>query len=67
MAVPFLALNRYDRLYLLFYMFIAIALLVYKNVMYPLPNYALACEGIVLTMLFLTQLMRYSIAYRSIN
>lgn len=43
MAVPFLALNRYDRLYLLFYMFIAIALLVYKNVMYPLPNYALAC------------------------
>jgi len=43
MAVPFLALNHYDGLFMLVYMFIAIALLAYKNITYPLPGYALAC------------------------
>ena len=42
-AVPFLALNHYDGLFMLVYLFIAIALLAYKNSIYPLPNYALAC------------------------
>lgn len=43
MAVPFLALNHYDSLFMLVYLFVAIALLAYKNSVYPLPGYALAC------------------------
>ena len=43
MAVPFLALNHYDRLFMLLYLAIAIALLGYKNTVYPLPPYAVAC------------------------
>jgi hypothetical protein len=62
MAVPFLALNHYDALFMLVYLFIAIALLAYKNSIYPLPNYALACEGVVLAMLALTQTLRYRFA-----
>lgn len=62
MAVPFLALNHYDALFMLVYLFVAIALLAYKNSAYPLPGYALACEGVVLTMLGLTQVLRYRFA-----
>jgi hypothetical protein len=42
MAVPFLALNHYDGLFMLIYLFIAIGLLAYKNSIYPLPGYAIA-------------------------
>ena len=62
MILPFLALNHYDRIFTLIYMFIAISLLAYKNSAYPLPNYALTCEGIVLAMLALTQGLRYMLA-----
>lgn len=62
MAIPFLALNRYDRLFLLLYLAIAVALLAYKNSVYPLPGYALACEGTILAMLCLTQALRYTMA-----
>jgi hypothetical protein len=62
MMLPFLALNHYDRIFTLIYLFIAIALLAYKNSIYPLPGYALACEGIILAMLALTQGMRYLLA-----
>ena len=62
MAVPFLALNHYDRWFLSLYMIIAIALLAYKNQIYPLPPYAVACEGTILAMLSLTQLLRYNLA-----
>lgn len=47
---------------MLVYMVIAIALLAYKHFTYPLPTYALACEGIILAMLALTQILRYSLA-----
>lgn len=62
MAVPFLALNHYDGLFMLVYLFVAIALLAYKNSIYPLPGYALACEGVILAMLALTQVLRYRFA-----
>lgn len=67
MAVPFLALNHYDGLFMLVYMFIAIALIAYKNITYPLPGYALACEGVILAMLTLTQLLRYKLASKSVS
>jgi len=67
MALPFLALNHYDGLFMLVYLFIAIALLAYKNVYYPFPGYALACEGIILAMLTLTQLLRYMLAKKAIS
>ena len=67
MAIPFLAFNYYDRLFLLLYMFIAIALLAYKHTVYPLPGYAVACEGVILAMLFLTQLLRYTLAERGVR
>jgi hypothetical protein len=66
MAVPFLALNHYDALFMLVYLFIAISLLTYKNVTYPLPGYALASEGVILAMLTLTQLLRYHFASRAV-
>jgi hypothetical protein len=66
MALPFLALNRYDRLFFILYMFIAIALLAYKKTLYPLPSYALATEGILLAMLSLTQWLRYHLAERAV-
>ena len=62
MAVPFLALNHYDRLFMVLYMAIAIALLGYKHSVYPLPSYAVACQGVILAMLALTQLLRYRLA-----
>ncbi len=67
MAVPFLALNHYDGLFMLVYLIIAIALLAYKNSAYPLPGYALACEGVVLVMLALTQALRYRFAGMAIS
>lgn len=67
MAVPFLALNHYDGLFMFVYLFIAIGLLAYKNVIYPFPNYALASEGIILTMLSLTQVLRYHFASKTIS
>lgn len=67
MAIPFLALNHYDGLFMLVYMFIAIGLLAYKNIIYPFPGYALACEGIILTMLSLTQLLRYKLASKTVT
>lgn len=67
MAVPFLALNHYDGLFMLVYLFIAIALLAYKNVAYPLPGYALAAEGVILTMLALTQVLRYRFASLAVS
>jgi hypothetical protein len=48
-------------------MFIAIGLLAYKNVKYPLPNYALACEGIILAMIVLTQLLRYTLGAQAVQ
>ncbi len=66
MAVPFLALNHYDGLFMLVYMFIAVGLLTYKNSIYPFPNYALASEGIILAMLSLTQILRYHFASRAV-
>jgi hypothetical protein len=66
MALPFLALNHYDSLFLLVYLFIAIGLLAYKNTAYPLPGYALACEGIILCMLALTQALRYTLARKAV-
>lgn len=62
MALPLLALNHYDKIFTLIYLFIAVALLAYKNSTYPLPSYALACEGIVLAMFALTQALRYVLA-----
>jgi hypothetical protein len=62
MAVPFLALNHYDGLFMLVYLFVAIALLAYKNSAYPLPGYAMASEGVILAMLGLTQVLRYRFA-----
>jgi hypothetical protein len=67
MAVPFLALNHYDGLFMLVYLFLAIALLAYKNSVYPLPGYALAAEGVVLAMLGLTQSLRYRFAALAIS
>jgi hypothetical protein len=67
MAVPFLALNHYDGLFMLVYLIIAIALLAYKNSAYPLPGYALASEGVVLVMLALTQALRYRFAGMAIS
>ena len=67
MAVPFLALNHYDGLFMLVYLVIAISLLAYKNSVYPLPGYALACEGVVLVMLALTQALRYRFASMTIS
>ena len=67
MALPFLALNHYDALFTLVYMVIAIGLLAYKQSIYPLPNYALICEGIILVMLALTQLLRYNLAEKTIK
>ena len=67
MAVPFLALNHYDRLFMVVYMVISIALLGYKNSVYPLPTYAVACQSIILTMLALTQLLRYNLADRAVG
>lgn len=67
MAVPFLALNHYDALFMLVYLFVAIALLAYKNTTYPLPGYALASEGIILAMLSLTQLLRYHFAGKAVS
>ena len=66
MALPFLALNYYDSLFMLIYLFIAVGLLAYKNSLYPLPGYALACEGIILAMLSLTQILRYLLAKKTI-
>lgn len=66
MALPFLALNRYDRLFLLLYLAIAVTFLAYKNLVYPLPGYALSCEGTVLAMLCLTQGLRYWMAERAV-
>jgi hypothetical protein len=66
MAVPLLALTHYGRLFMLVYLCIAVALLAYKNATYPLPGYALACEGIVLAMLGLTQVLRYLLAERAV-
>lgn len=63
--LPFLALNHYDRMFTLIYMFIAIALLAYKNSTYPLPGYALACEGVILTMLAMTQGLKYILAEKA--
>jgi len=67
MALPFLALNHYDALYMLVYLVIAISLLAYKNIIYPLPGYAVACEGIMLAMLALTQLLRYLLAKQGVK
>lgn len=66
MTVPFLALNHYDALFMLVYLFVAVALLTYKNVTYPLPGYALACEGVILAMLGLTQGLRYHFASKAV-
>lgn len=66
MALPLLALNHYDKIFTLIYLFIAVALLAYKDATYPLPSYALACEGIVLAMFGLTQGLRYVLAERAI-
>jgi hypothetical protein len=67
MAVPFLAFNNYDRLFLILYMAISIALLAYKHQVYPLPGYAVACQGVILAMLVLTQLLRYVLAERAVG
>lgn len=67
MVLPFLALNRYDRLFLIVYMIIAIVLLAYKQTLYPLPSYALATEGTLLAMLALTQWLRYHLAERAVG
>lgn len=67
MALPFLALNYFDSLYLIVYEIIAIFMLAYKNGKYPLPSYALATEAVLLTMMGLTQLMRYNIATKAIH
>ena len=66
MALPFIALNHYDRLFMLLYLTISIALLWYKNTIYPLPGYAVACQGTLLTMLILTQWLRYILAERAV-
>lgn len=62
MAVPFLAFNNYDKLFLMLYMAISVALLGYKHQIYPLPGYAVASQGVILAMLLLTQLLRYVLA-----
>jgi hypothetical protein len=66
MAVPFLAFNRYDRLFMVVYLVIAFALLGYKGRVYPLPGYAVGCEGTILVMLGLTQALRYGLAERAV-
>ncbi len=66
MAIPFLAINFYDSLFVLVYLFIAITLLIYKNQKYPLPGYALSAEAVLILMFAITQLFRYFIAKKAV-
>jgi hypothetical protein len=66
LSIPFLAINFYDALFLIVYLFIAITLLIYKSVKYPLPYYAMASEAVIIVMLALTQSLRYVLAKKAV-
>jgi hypothetical protein len=62
MSLPFLSINFYDTVFFAIYMIITIGLFIYKTKKYPFPQYAIAMQGILLTLFALTHFMRYQLA-----
>ena len=62
MAIPFLALNFYDVIFFAVYCIITLGLLVYKVGKYPMPQYAIDTEIVILIFFALTHYLRYRIA-----
>ena len=60
-------MNFYDKIYMLIHNPITIALLLYKDLKYPLPSYALITEGLIIASIIFTQLMRYFLAKKAVT
>jgi hypothetical protein len=67
MTIPFLALNFYDTIFYLFYFFITIGLLVYKVEKYPMPQYAIDSEAIMIVLFTFIQYIRYLIGQGAVR
>lgn len=59
-------MNFYDKIYMFIQNPISIALLLYKDLKYPLPSYAVVIEGLVIASIIVTQLMRYFIGKKAV-
>ena len=62
MAIPFLALNFYDVIFFAVYTIITIGLLIYKVEKYPMPDYAINTEIVIIVFFALTHYLRFKIA-----
>lgn len=66
MSIPLLSINFYESIFMFIWAFIEVTLLIYKNIKYPLPTYALNIEGGIIAMFLITQVIRYFIVEKSI-
>ena len=62
MAIPFMALNFYDLIFFAVYCIITIGLLIYKVEQYPMPQYAIDTEAVIIVFFALSHYMRYRIS-----